>query len=594
MRTRVSMLLLCASASVAGLFAAIPVHAAIYRVGSGAGCTHSSIQAAIGAAAVSPESDEIRLSATLTYTQQSLLIDQVKGSLVIAGGFVTCMDNAQTAGARTVIDGTGTLPVVRIYDTRTVVLNRLDLQGGNAGRGGGVSATGRADDVLMLSGTLVRSNQAVQGGGIAIDSLDGGRPYLLLFGDSSVTSNSAVNGTGAGIYCRQASVQIFDTSFVALNSASFDGGGIYADKCEVQFSTRGLAGAAVWGNVSGTRGGGVFATGAQSHITLITVDANTPARIAGNEAAYGGGVALVDGADMQAYDAVLEQNTALRGGGAVMVEATAQATDDTRFTMTASADGAPGAFVPCADVEACNRMTANRVIDTANERGPGAVAYVNAVLPLAHVRFDGTRLERNTGTSLTRHTANFGQVVFDGAVLVDNKVAGPLLDAPGSSNSLVVVASTIAANELGAGRGVIRGAGSCAPEDDVRGTYASLDIVWQPGNALLEPLSALVSGCFLYLAANDFGALPADPRRLSVDPLFRDSGNGDYRLSLGSPLLDFAPAAPMTFTRSRTGRVVDVSFAINRFGPQDLGAYEYFEDHIFSSGFEDGNASAYQ
>jgi hypothetical protein len=104
---------------IAGIACAPPAVAAVYRVGVGAGCTQASIQAAIGAAAMTVADDEIHLSATLAYSQQALLVDSVQGTLVLAGGYASCADAVPVAGAHTLIDGNGTLSVLRIHAKRT-------------------------------------------------------------------------------------------------------------------------------------------------------------------------------------------------------------------------------------------------------------------------------------------------------------------------------------------------------------------------------------------------------------------------------------------------------------------------------------------
>ena len=57
-----------------------PAAADTYWVGSGAGCTHATIQAAVNAAVASVEADEIRISQSQAYTQQQILIDQAQGN----------------------------------------------------------------------------------------------------------------------------------------------------------------------------------------------------------------------------------------------------------------------------------------------------------------------------------------------------------------------------------------------------------------------------------------------------------------------------------------------------------------------------------
>lgn len=577
-------------AVVGTLVCAGPAPGAVYRVGSGAGCTHASIQAAIGAASVSAEGDEIRLAATLSYTQQALLIDTVQGALTLAGGYASCADAAPVAGARTPIDGDGNLPVLRINATRTVSLQSLDISGGGTtGRGGGIYATGSDGAVLALSDTLVRGNQAYAGGGIAVVNSDPqGAPtemQLLLFGNSAVTSNSAV--AGGGVQCIGATVQLFDRAHVSLNVASSYGGGVYALDCRVEIGSRGVNGAVLWANSAGEDGGGLYLYGARGDGDIYTIDASAPARILGNNAARGGAIALASDAHLRLFETNLEDNTASVAGGAVLVEAAADASGDTRFTMQGSTGGAPAAAVRCADPESCNRVRGNRAIDGGFRKPGAAIVVASPVAHAAHAMFSGTRIDDSFGESLVRHTGDYGQVAFNGALIVDNNVGGALLDAPGAANSLAVTATTIAYNAIGPARGVIAGAGGCNPEDDVRGTYVQLGIVWQPENDLIEPTSALQSGCFRHLIAADFGALPPTSDRIIVaNPMFNDAAGGDFRLKPGSLAIDFAPATAQTVTRDGGARVFDAPSLQDRFGPQDLGAYEYVPDPIFADGFE--------
>lgn len=578
-------------AAVTGLLLSLPAAAALYRVGSGAGCTHTNVQSAINAAVASFEADEIRITQSQSYPQQALLIDQAQGGLILAGGFANCQSDEPTPGVRTVLDGNNVQPVLRILDSANVFLFDLDVQGGRANpSGGGIFAAGTGGEILSLSSTLVRGNQAVSGGGISIINTSAqsepNAMQLLLFGNSAVSNNGA--DIGGGIQCTGATVMLFDNSHVSLNSTSGNGGGIHAKDCLLQIRSSGVNGAVLWGNNSGGSGGGIYLTGTDGLVDMYTIDPFFPARITTNSAVRGGGAAVTDGAQMYMYNANIENNTASAGGGGVLVVGSTQG--DSRLRMQNLREGGPLAAVACADPEACNLVRGNRAIDDDDgERAPGAAVIVDApVAYSAHASFAGTRIESNTGTSLSRHAGNFGQVLFDGALLVRNDASGVLLDAPGSANSLLLVASTIASNLFGQGRGVIKGAGGCDPNDDVRGSYAWRSIIWQPSHPLIEASSALVSGCFRYLIGNDFSGLPASSERLLTDPVFTDINSADFRLSLGSAAIDFAPAASINSTRDAGPRVFDFDGRVNLFGPQDLGAYEFAIDRIFDDSF-DGN-----
>ena len=579
------------------LLLATPASAALYRVGIGSGCTHATIQAAINAAEASAEADEVRITQTQTYVQQEILIDEAQGVLVLAGGFDTCQSNQPTPGARSVLNGNGTRSVLHISRTLTVRLQDLDIRGGGSSPGaggGGIFVIGSNGAVLALSNTLVRNNQGTIGGGIMVMNAIAQGPassmQLLLFGNSAVLGNSAT--IGGGIQCADATVAMFDQAHVSQNSASNSGGGIHARDCRLEIRSTGINGAVLLANNAGVYGGGLYITGGRSTGDVFTTDPFVPARITTNTAVRGGGVAVANDARVHLYNVNIEQNTASSDAGGVFVQGGGDTLGDSLFVMDNLANGGPSGAVACADAEACNLLRGNRALDVGDgERGPGAAVVVDAsIARSAHAVFRGTRIESNVGTSLTRHTSNFGQVLLNGALVVRNDVSGVLFDAPGTANSLVLESSTIASNLFGMGRGVIKGSGGCDPNDDARGTQVWRSIVWQPGHPLLEAPSPWVPGCFRFLIGNDFAGLPASSERVAVDPVFNDINSADFRLSLGSTAVDFAPAEAATRTRDGGPRAFDAGFEANLFGIQDLGAYETFFDEIYADGFEDGDA----
>ena len=61
--------------------------AAPLRVGTGTGCTHATLAAAVAAADSSSGLDTILLTRSITYTQQAIVINS---SVTLSGGFATC------------------------------------------------------------------------------------------------------------------------------------------------------------------------------------------------------------------------------------------------------------------------------------------------------------------------------------------------------------------------------------------------------------------------------------------------------------------------------------------------------------------------
>ena len=175
----------------------------------GSGCTHGTIQAAINAAAGNPGIDTIRVSRSLAYTEQALVVNTAE-SLEIAGGYATCAQ-AVPDDTLTVIDGggAGAAPVLRLTTTgvASVRLSRLRLVGGDVagdGEGGGIRYTGSLTSVLELERCEVIGNSAAYGGGIyAVGNGSRGR-LVLRFGN--LVSGNTARVSGGGIYVENANL----------------------------------------------------------------------------------------------------------------------------------------------------------------------------------------------------------------------------------------------------------------------------------------------------------------------------------------------------------------------------------------------------
>lgn len=132
-----------------GLLAASPVNAAIFRVGAGGaagGCTHSTLQAAVDAASVSPGADIILVARNQTWTAQELLVDTSQ-ELTIEGGYENCNSNTPSGSTELSGQGGNARPVIRIYGRNGSIirLRRLTITRGDNGTGGdGAACTTRA------------------------------------------------------------------------------------------------------------------------------------------------------------------------------------------------------------------------------------------------------------------------------------------------------------------------------------------------------------------------------------------------------------------------------------------------------------------
>lgn len=582
------------------------------RVGAGAACFSSSIQAAINAAPASGTTN-IRIARNVAYNAQQLDINGRNVRLI--GGYADC-NQVDADATRTVLSGAGgganTVVTVR-GATNVVAFYNLEVTGGdevtsNVGRGGGFTVAGGPHALVYFSNVLIHDNRAGYGGGIYIDNeatADAADVFVHLDDRVSINGNYGAYG-GGGIWCRNARVHMTGSgSFVIFNTTSSatdilgPGGGIRAQNCEMNLASGGLLGSVAF-NSAGGAGGGISVTGERAIVKLYTRSSNVPTSINDNTAlGVGGGIDIGSSAHVTGWDAVIDGNHSEAGGGAVSVFDNDDPPDAT-FAMHGTLDGAPsdpafgGVAVLCATGLDCNRISDNQASSGSSQRDGAAVrvsaasGFSNRANPRALLQ--GTKISGNAGDTLIRlitDTVGLAEAaaILDGALVSGNSIAGNLLYNPnenfnGSSGYFSITASTIAGNAIG-GANVIR---------DNASTSLRKSVVWQPGKRVLSLVSGnLQDGDVDYLLASDLAGIPVSTHNLVVDPQFEDSASGDFHLQVGSPAIDFAPGAGDQ-EGDHMPRVIDLAPVANEFGAQDLGAFERqfvcAADTIYCNGFE--------
>lgn len=196
------------------------------RVGTGAGCTHATLQAALTALQNQDGTHNVRINKGVYAVPEGMTYNPTvaQSTILLEGGYTDCGAPAPSGDPnsdadRAVFDGAGgsfrsVLDLSLYGEVGSFQMRRIVLRGGDAtivdnptlNSGGGLIVRGQAS-VLIGVGTSIRSNAAVNGGGVAlagsnIGSASGyyGRVDFFIDAGAEIRSNTAT-GRGGGIYC---------------------------------------------------------------------------------------------------------------------------------------------------------------------------------------------------------------------------------------------------------------------------------------------------------------------------------------------------------------------------------------------------------
>ena len=624
-----------------GLASAGPAHAdpntLSLSIGPGPGCDHAGLQEAVDAVKADHQSAltvVLRLSGDAShYFGQTYEIDltdlanvETMTTLRLVGGHDSCASSEPQSDTRTVLDANG---AGRVFDIRYEVpqfsvdralqLENLAIVNGAApGAGGGIRIEGNADrQRVVLSNVRVADNQTGglgSGGGISIEATapGSGSSSWLAIGDS-VIENNAANGDGGGIACfnltgeSNGRITIGDTRITG-NEADFRGGGVAVIGCDqVGFFTNGASHAVAHnqagagsdpgagGGISVRDGGVVRVEGTFTDLRAVQTrsqEAPGSIHVHDNLADYGGGIAI-EGEDSRVdlVNARVVDNTANEHGGGLYV------VDGASLEMgrIGSADGLPGTCRPMqSEVARCSVVAGNHadadgggivvdgaakakifqtfIHDNSSLGGRGSVAFVSGQSTL--LELEGAVVHSNKGSIDLFHVRDAGILEFHWTSLAGNRVAD---------------------EDLRVFRVVKSGDGTPI-------LSLSSSIIWEPGAELAsqsgDPFTR--DGCVIgHLPYEDSGLDEHDSNTFYsfIDPRLRDPDNGDLRLRLDSPAVDYCDltADPEFNDMFDNPRGVDVGGPLteppnppNGDHDFDIGAHELptVQQDIFSDRFE--------
>ncbi|MEO5558113.1 MAG: hypothetical protein ABIO49_00385 [Dokdonella sp.] len=603
---------------IIGLVVAPMSHATrydIFRVGADAACTHTTIQAAIDAAAASPDEDYVWIASNQSYSGQHVTIhDQ---DVDVKGGFASCSDNAPAnANAMTTVSGSGNgkRAVVSVTGTGHVSLSNLwirdaDRRGntaiGNDGSGGGIDFDGAGS--LQLTHTTVSLNKADYGAGINFHG--SGNAELRISHDTLILSNTA-GASGGGIRV-EGSARLFvlePQTLIAFNSTDGKGGGIEVlSPARADIGSPGYNGGAVLQFNDADYGGGIAVntnTDSDVFVRLFSTDAHNPVQISNNTArSTGGGIwmnsysALIGGfghtwlcaQDFRINDNIAQNGAAIYSdldtsadgfstGGDVLLNRTAAFNDSCQTPEPVEALGA----VACAADVPYNELAYNVAEDSAGAPS-GAIILLQTDSDLSAIRF---RMHHNIARNLIRSVANdddFGWNLTElsRCLFTDNQLAASaILQIPDRGN-IAIDECTFARNSIASGTAV-----------EVNGstdTTITRSIFDQPGIPILQS-AGLNHVTASEVMSQSLTTLPPSTSNVQATPSFVDPEHGNYHLRRDSPGIDYASDSGHFTDLDGHTRNVDLPNA-NTFGSQDLGALEtqfgcHVADSIFCSGFE--------
>ncbi len=460
-----------------------------------------------------------------------------------------------------------------------ISMNKVFITQNNGNLGGGVFVFIGDTDINMYNVTIGNNTALNQGGGIYCDGPNNTIVFDSEDSNSAATIlNNSASDNGGGAYITNGCTFTnyvgtgpkLDFRGILANSADNNGGGIYASNgarvnlygtrsCSITFpftckgySTEpvNLSSNSADDDNDGTgSGGAIFATGSNTEVYVSN------GRINLNTAAYGGAVAVDDGALFQTYTSYF---------------ASIFFNDDS-----------------CWDNGRCNQYTENKASETS---GYGGAFFAENG---GRINITRTHIEANRadlGTAVYLRDANT-ELDMEGSYVTGNGSA----TADGYSDSYPIRVftdasaridyTTIADNEatiasLGNSGGSLR-------------IYSSIvhDLSGAPALSESSPVAS-TERCII---VNDMGDVTNNSYNLVDDPEFVDRGNNDYHINaMFSPAVDYCDenqsgAQHTTQDTDKEDRGWDDYVATNNFQGSyfDVGADEtYQNDVIFEDDFE--------
>ncbi len=542
--------------------------AAVYVVGSGAGCTHADLLSALVAAVNNPGFDEIRLLAGSTHQGQFLINTD---GLSLIGGFASCTATSPT-GRSTLAGNNSSRALFVNVSGVTSQFEKLDITGGSVtGNGGGMSVQGST--TLLLYDVRIFGNQATgKGGNLYVSASPG---LVVRLARSWVAAGDALDGGGIG--CVGDGRVLLQDSLLINNAASHNGGGAWlGTSCDLTVEASDNSGN-ITTNIAQMNGGGVYIEGGAELNTFLAPPYTGLNLIQGNLASNSGGGFYVTGTGsvVRAFYSRISGNQALVGGAFV-------------------AENGPIVAVgrPVASFDICPDPARCSLIDH-NTADVAAGFWANNG---ADITIHGTLFEANSAMfSIPLGSLSGGSTaLIHSSVFAANQ--GPVPFYSTGAGTSLTLANVTAVGNTGAELGFIE-PGADSASTTVRVLASIFDHDGPLFFSNFSPSFAPQLNCVLSRSSALFNGLPANTNLGIVttgDPLLANPAAGNYHLRGGSPAIDFCDLSQWDGGErdfEADARPLNDPGTPNFLGTLDLGADEYAP--LFADGFESGNTAAW-
>jgi len=546
-----------------------------------AACTHNDIQTAIDDATC-VYGTKIFITHEVATTGQQLNINNKNVTLIGRHFGDRCGSPPQICNPvclpppppptapQAVIAGASGASVITINGTSHVTVQYLEITNpGNSagGNGGGIDFDGSG--TLTLDTSWVGNNHETYGGGVYFNGTGATTSTLSVLAHTEIFANTA-DGSGGGIEISgNAVLKVLqaDTQINANHAPDGYGGGIdVVGPAQANIGSPNFNGFAVISGNDAKYGGGIAIRSTDNDdalVNLFTTDSTQPVGIANNTASHtGGGIYLrpnLSGptdATVCAKDFRLVGNVAVEGA-AIYGDLDSDILQDTWGSTVFIGGGcspSDSGAVACTNTALCNTVDGNETVDPTQ----GSVILMQDGGYLGADRF--AMRKNHVGHAIRFVGEALGAHLSD-CLLAENVSSGELIYAGSGNIFLDINSCTLANDQIGSSH-------------VIHAEYylnISNSIIDEQGTLALDFSGDAASYSANYVLSNDTSTLPGAGLG---EPSFVDESNGDYHLAPGSLGIDFSPATGGGIDLDNNPRTYDLPSVGNVFGARDLGPYE--------------------